>query len=412
MSPPDGQPEPPAGMGQGPVVQPGAGGMNDGGPGMQDTGNPGIFRLLSEGLAGQISWLISFALIGLLVWWRWPLNNLIPGSPGSGLSGEKGLALAFMVLWLFPGLAYFSFTTGFWHPYYIATIAPPIAAMAGIGAVTMYREYRTGAGKGWLLVAAVLITGLTQAFILSGYTEWAGVLVPVLFVGTIAVTVFLTLVKFRGLANTGIVPKIIAVIAIALLFVAPFIWACTPLLYNNGGILPAAGPQLSRGGMPSAGSIAPAAGNTPAQGNAAFPANIPVQGNASLPGTMPGSGLGSSSFATYLLSHATGETWFVAVPGSHEATSLIIDYGIPVMSLGGFSGTDRILTVEKLKGLMNEGKIRYFLLPSSSHDNGMARVDSELYSYVRNQSAVIPAPEWNGESGNSQYTLYDLGRHR
>jgi len=123
---------------------------------------------------------------------------------------------------------------------------------------------------------------------------------------------------------------------------------------------------------------------------------------------MPGSGVGGSSLAMYLTSHTTGETWYVAVPGSHEATSLIIDYGIPVMSIGGFSGTDRILTVEKLKKLMNEGKIRYFLLPSTNRDNGMAQGNNELYSFVRNQSTVIPATEWGGGTGNSQYTLYDL----
>jgi hypothetical protein len=99
------------------------------------------------------------------------------------------------------------------------------------------------------------------------------------------------------------------------------------------------------------------------------------------------------------------------VPGSHEATTLIIDYGIPVMSLGGFSGTDRILTVEKLKTVMSEGKIRYFLIPSSSRDSGRVQGDSELYSFVRNQSTVIPSTEWSGDFGYSQYTLYDLGRH-
>ncbi len=400
MTPPDPQAGQTPGIGPGPMDQPGEGGMIGGGPNMQDTGAPGIFRLLSEGLAGQISWLIPFALIGLLVWWRWPLNHLIPGSPGSGLSGEKGLPLTFMVLWLLPGLAYFSFTTGFWHPYYIATIAPPLAALVGIGAVTMYREYCSGGWKGWLFVAAILITGLIQVIILSGYRDWAGILVPALLIGIIAVSVFLFLVKFRGLTHTGAVPKIIAVLAVALLCVAPFIWACTPLIYNNGGILPAAGPQQSRGGMPSF------SGN-----NIPGPGTIPVQGNVSPPGTMQGSGLGSPLLATYLTSHATGETWYVAVPGSHEATTLIIDYGIPVMSLGGFSGTDKILTVEKLKMLMNEGTIRYFLIPNVSGDNGMIQGDSELYSFVRNQSTEISASEWSGVPGNSQYTLYDLGKH-
>jgi hypothetical protein len=149
-----------------------------------------------------------------------------------------------------------------------------------------------------------------------------------------------------------------------------------------------------------------------------------------------GPGSDSASLASYLISHNTGETWYVAVPGSNQATSLIIDYGIPVMSLGGFSGTDQILTVEKLRDLVNEGKIRYFLLPSMGQGNGMAQGDSETNSFVRNQSTVIPASEWGGTtlttpSGNitqsvanripgqdsngpgtgSQNVLYDLGNH-
>jgi len=405
LAPPGQQPMPPSGMAPGPAAQQGGGGMA-GGPLMQDAGTPGVLRLFNEGLAGQISWLLPFALLGLLAWWRWPLNGLTPGSPVFGLYNERGRTLAFMVMWLLPGLAYFSFTTGFWHTYYIATIAPPLAALTGIGAVMMYRAYCSDKRKGWLFVAAILITGLTQVMILSGYSEWAGILVPALLIGTIAVTIFLILLKLRGLTTTGTIPKIIAGIAIALIFVAPFIWACTPLAYGNGGILPAAGPQLSRDGMP-------------AQGN-----------NAPGPGSM------NPSLATYLISHASGEAWYVAVPGSREGTSLIIDSEIPVMTLGGFSGTDQILSVEKLTELINVGKIRYFLLPSSSQDNGMIIGNSRVYSLVRNQSTVVPASEWGGGTVNTpysnitqtnadgfsgpggngpgmenQYTLYDVGRH-
>jgi len=405
LASPGQQPVPPNDMGSAQVASHSDGGM--GGGMMQDTGSPGIFRLLSEGLAGQISWLIPFALIGLLVWWRWPLNGLISGSPDLGLGSEKGLTLTFLALWLLPGLTYFSFTTGFWHPYYIATIAPPLAALAGIGAVMMYRVYCSDTWKGWLLVTAVLVTGLVQVMILSYYSTWSGILVPALLFGTIVVTLVLVLVRLRTLNTKGNIPKITAVIAIAFLFVAPFIWACTPMVYNNGGILPAAGPQLSRNGMPS-----------------------------SVGNNTPGSGSLYPSLATYLTSHNTGETWYVAVQGSNEATSLIIDSEIPVMSMGGFSGTDQVLTIDKLRTLIDDGRIRYFLLPSSSQDNGMAQGNSEIYSYVRNQSTVIPVSEWGGSAedlqnsnrtnvntgnspgprGNSpgqwgQYSLYDVGNH-
>ena len=39
---------------------------------MDENGTPGLFRLFGSGLAGQISWLLPFALIGLFAWWRRP----------------------------------------------------------------------------------------------------------------------------------------------------------------------------------------------------------------------------------------------------------------------------------------------------------------------------------------------------
>ena len=53
------------------------------------------------------------------------------------MAGERGLTLIAMLLWLLPGLLFFSFTTAFGHSYYIATIAPPLAGIVGIGALAM-----------------------------------------------------------------------------------------------------------------------------------------------------------------------------------------------------------------------------------------------------------------------------------
>ena len=104
------------------------------GGGMDNEGSPGLLRLFSEGLAGQISWMLPFALIGLAALWRRPLRLTSEGLEKTGFFGERGLTLAAFGLWLLPGLLYFSFTTGFWHTYYLATIAPPLAAITGIGA--------------------------------------------------------------------------------------------------------------------------------------------------------------------------------------------------------------------------------------------------------------------------------------
>ena len=49
-------------------------------------------------------------------------------------------------MWLLPEFIYFSFTKGLFHPYYLTMLAPPIAALAGIGVVSMWKLYNEG---GW-----------------------------------------------------------------------------------------------------------------------------------------------------------------------------------------------------------------------------------------------------------------------
>jgi 4-amino-4-deoxy-L-arabinose transferase-like glycosyltransferase len=383
----------PSGNGQGETAGPGAPGGRTGG-GMDDTGSPGILRLFGSGLFGQITWLLLFALIGLLAWIRKPAEWSLKGVEDAGYFSERGMVLLAMCLWLFPGLTYFSFTTGFWHTYYLATIAPPLAALAGIGAWGMYRAYSEAGGKGWLLISAVLITGLTEVvFLLSSTLEWSGILVPVLANSLIIITVVLAVLILKNRTSTGHLPKIMVAVAIGLLFVAPFIWACTPLAYSSGNFLPVAGPQLARsnGGGPG--------------------------GNGSI-----GSSGSDSGLADYLISHKTNERWLVAVSGSNEASGLILSTGEPVMALGGFSGSDQILTTSALSCMLQEGQIRYFYTSSSSGDNrGGSSGNAAIFSWVSSHCTIIPASEYStkdsgtstgepGILGNGQMgsrTLYD-----
>ncbi len=129
----------------------------DGAPGgtANGEGTPGITRFLGEQLAGQFSWLLPLALIGLLAWVRRPASLTLKGFEDTGITGERGLTLTAMLLWLVPGLLFFSYSTAFGHTYYIATIAPPLAALVGIGVVAMFREYLAEGWKGWIFVGAV-----------------------------------------------------------------------------------------------------------------------------------------------------------------------------------------------------------------------------------------------------------------
>ncbi|MFA4861764.1 glycosyltransferase family 39 protein [Methanoregula sp.] len=339
------------------------------GPGgmMGDNGTPGLFRLLSEGLAGQISWLLPFALLGLLALWRRPASLSVEGVGDAGLFTDRGLTVTALCLWLVPGLLYFSFTTGFWHSYYLATIAPPLAALAGIGAVAMYTAYRGEGLPGWILIAAILITGIVQTWILLYDAEWSGALIPVVAFGTLVLTLVLAALKLRKTPRDGSLPRVAAGIAVALLFVAPTVWACTPMIYGSGNFLPSAGPQLDQGSGGRAGGV-----------------------------SLPGQGSSISQLAEYLESHTTGETWLVAVPSSHEAASLILETGKPVMALGGFSGSDSILSVENLTSLIHAGKVRYFYTPSTATGGDRTSGNSEIFTWVSSHCTAVSSSEYGG----------------
>ena len=80
-------------------------------------GAPGLTRFFGEALAGQFSWLLPLALIGLLAWVRRPATLTLKGFEESGLFSERGLVLIAMLFWLVPGLLFFSYSTAFGHTY-------------------------------------------------------------------------------------------------------------------------------------------------------------------------------------------------------------------------------------------------------------------------------------------------------
>jgi 4-amino-4-deoxy-L-arabinose transferase-like glycosyltransferase len=368
MTPGEGMSPPPGGIpeGSGPGTTGAPGGRTGGGM-MDDAGSPGLFRLFGNGLAGQISWLLPFALIGLLAWARRPESLSLKGFDDAGYFSEQGLTLLAVCLWLFPGIAYFSFTTGFWHTYYLATIAPPLAALVGIGAVSLYDTYCEEGIRSWLLVAAIAATGGIQIIIINYHAAWSGILEPVIAAGILGISTVLTVLNLKRNTRSDRVLKIVAAIAIGLLFIAPFVWACTPLAYGSGNLRPVAGPQL-------------------------------IRGIGSSPGGAPGESTASISLTEYLLSHRTSETWIVAVSSSMEAANLILSTGQPVMALGGFSGSDQVLTADSLAGLIQDGKIRYFSLSSSSGNRGGPNGNDAIFSWVGSHCTEIPVSDYGGST--------------
>jgi 4-amino-4-deoxy-L-arabinose transferase-like glycosyltransferase len=392
------------------TLDPARGGTAAGGMANGD-GTPGITRFFGEGLAGQVSWLIPLALIGLLAWIRKPAALSIRSLEDAGLTSERGVLLAALLLWFVPGLFFFSFSTAFAHTYYIATITPPLAGLVGIGAAGMYQQYMAGGRKGWILVGGILATGLCQALFLSYAIHWDGLLIPVILVGTLACAGLLAYFLARDHPVPHNHKKILAVVALGLLFIAPLAWSSTPILYGDRDAVAGPPTTVSGAGYAQAGFALAGADRIPAMdGNANRGA-----GGFALTGARAATarnataytGQGSSTdtaLINYLLTHTTNETWILATPSSQSASPIIVATGKPVMAIGGFSGSDRILTAQSFAALVSEGKVRYFLGGGTAM-GGAGGGNSAVATWVEEHCRAIVLPAGNGTAGAG--SLYD-----
>ena len=98
-------------------------------------------------------------------------------------------------------MAVFFSIAGFFHRYYLSMLAPGIAALAGIGLVLLWRDYRHAANDdwhGWLLPAALVVTAFTQAVILADYSGWNGWMTPLIVGGSLVVAGALVVLRGRG----------------------------------------------------------------------------------------------------------------------------------------------------------------------------------------------------------------------
>src|SRR5581483_1278500 len=71
-----------------------------------------------------------------------------------------------------------------------------------------------------------------------------------------------------------------------------------------------------------------------------------------------------TALVRYLEAHQGNAKYLVATASSMSASSIIITTGKAVMALGGFSGSDKILTTQQLARLVAKGTVHYFLVQS------------------------------------------------
>ncbi len=335
---------------------------------MFNTGNPGLLRLFNEPLGGQIVWLLPMALLGMLAlaWQRRPQFR----------EDRQQQSLVLWGTWLLTMAVFFSVAT-FFHQYYLSTFAPAICALFGIGVVVMWRDFRRSGWRGWLLPLALLLTALEQIHIIVSNPSWGTWLIPLIALpcALAAAILFAARLLPRLRVNVGVVAAALCVALLALMLTSA-VWSTIPVLADQAVSLPAAGPSGQIGG-----------------------------------GFVGSRSTANTALIKYLEAHKGSAKYLVAVVSSNEADSIILETNQPVMALGGFSGSDPILTTTQLAALVKSGTVRYFLL-NGSGGGGPGGGQSALITWITQHSKVVPSSQWQSTSTSSGFggaeQLYEL----
>jgi len=390
-------------------------------------GQAGIGRIFAATLGGQIAWLIPFALIALIgtliLLGRRPRTDL---ARASVLLWGGWLLLEFLVL---------SFQQGIQHSYYTSAMAPPIAALTGIGAVAFYQAYRRRSGWGLMLPLAIAVTGVWSFVLLRRTPSWNPWLSWTVLGATVAAVLILASGWVRGRAVPAGRSRLLVVAGVAGLIAVlagPAAYAVTPLSRTIQGTNPVAGPSAGgalggfgipagvlrdftglggRGGLGGRSGFGTGGFGTGSGPAGTYDRDTGGLGAAGVGAGGPGGagrsgGLGgpaSTKVIAYLEAHRDGATWLVAVRGSDAAAAIILQTGgIPVMAMGGFSGTDPAPTVAQLQQYVTEGKLHYVLTGGAGgfggFGGGAAGTASSVTSWVEQNCTMVPASAYGGST--------------
>ncbi len=373
----------------------------------------GPLRLADGQLAGQVLWLLPLAAAGVAAGAFHAARRRPPLAPAH-------LALILWAGWALTYGAIYSYAGGIFHFYYLSTMAPPLAALAGIGVAGLWGFYLQGGRRALLLPAALLVTAAWQAHVeLSalGWTPaqlWERTAAPLAgrpgdagwlawlhlamlggaLVNALALLAMAALASsrelVRGLARGALVAGVLGLLA------APVAWALSSVLVAGNGVLPSAdlGRLISAEADPDELAMRE-------RGRAARAA-------------------GGRRLVGFLAANRRGERFLLATSSTRAAAPIIIETGEPVMAMGGFHGLDPILTPEALARMAEQGHVRFVMLgdlsPISRRMGGEA-AGRPVADWVRANGTLVDPGLWRSRgaagfssrrSGVGGLQLYDL----
>lgn len=343
-----------------------------------------ITRLFSKNiLSDQIVWFIPLAVLGFIA-------AAIKEKLKLKLDNKRKQSLMMWFMWFLPSFIYFSYNTGTFHSYYLTMLAPSIAALAGIGILSMWELYKEGGWKAWFLPVALIANGIVQLIMLyyfissSSIIKVLMVLLIILCFGSSVILIVLNILKKK---NTKLITALTAA-AIVGLMITPFVGSSTVLTHTLNSSFPAAGLELlssNSGQMPNMSST-----------------------SSSKTGMDTHNG-GNSKLIEFLQKNKTkNQKYLLVVANSNSGSDIIINTGEAVMSIGGFLGSDKSITLDQFKALVKKGEIRYVMTGGQGGQGGSGSA-SEIMNWVQQNGKAVSTSEYSNSNETNSNVGADQG---
>lgn len=328
-------------------------------------GNPGLGRIFSAAVAGQIAWLIPTAIVSIVILYLLKISKPL---------------IIFYTLWFITFFAMFSAVSGI-HQFYTSALALPIAILVAGAVALAVKE-----AKHWHIVVLLNIAGLSTLYIASlysGYLKWVAYL-QVAVVIIVVAAIFTESQKLRQ--------YVIPVAVLAGVVLTPAAWSVDAHNHTNS-INPIAGNE-SAGGMGSKGMGGGPDGPQGGRGNFP-PANGARPDRNFGGGTMGGGSMGGGNFGeqdvsttvNYLQANRNGAKFLLVTFGAQSAASYITATGENILPIGGFDGQDPTPTLKVFKKLVAAGEIRY-VLTGGGMGHGNDSSNNEISAWVQTNCTI------------------------
>jgi len=358
-----------------PIVR-NATGVSGFGPRAADGVPVGPLRLANPLLADQMGWLYPLAAMGLAVsLWRRRLHLPLESADAALLLWAGWTVVYGVVL---------SCEGGVFHAYYLAAMAPPVCALAAIGLVRLWHWYSRGGRRALVLPLTLIGVVAWQVYIGHGYLALQ--LSNPLRTATAPA---LTQVQYLLIAAT----LIMAALAVALLWLTSTVEPPHARIWSRAAATAAVVAMLL---TPAAWAV----GSMQSSLNANSPtAQLPDIGDQR--GRLgPRRGRGGNAdrrLVAYLTNHYHDERFLLATLSAQQAAPLIIATGKPVMAMGGFAGSDPILTPESFGRMVQQKQLRFVLIGPAGGPgfaNRGSAAQAALVQWVQEHGTAVDPSLW------------------